>query len=153
MLQRFFGRDELGDDDNGRYQPDLRHAGKVSGVVDKLLLCMDEDAAGSVRWTSGANPVKWAEVVQPPASRKAGKQKPDVTDFWRAGVDLREWLQPYLKAAVPELVRRDRKDNGAFVSCGSGMGDGWTLLVASSRWEALTAEEQERHQPSGTSGR
>lgn len=102
LLQQFFGRDELAVMTMGSATsfPSPRWK-KYLAWVDKLLLCMDEDAAGKRALDKWRELVKWAEVVQPPARPEGWEAKSDVTDFWRAGVDLREWLQPYLKAAVP----------------------------------------------------
>ncbi len=68
--------------------------------LDKLLVVMDADDAGAKARERWQHVVRWVELVEPPDA--AGK---DITDWWRAGVHLRDWLEPYLKTAAPDELR------------------------------------------------
>ena len=68
--------------------------------LDKLLVVMDTDDAGAKARERWQHVVQWVEAVNNP--KAPGK---DVTDWWRAGVDLRGWLEPYLLPLVPGYAR------------------------------------------------
>lgn len=68
--------------------------------LDKLLVVMDADDAGAKARERWQHVVRWVELVEPPDA--AGK---DITDWWRAGVHLRDWLEPYLKTAALDELR------------------------------------------------
>ena len=70
--------------------------------LDKLLVVMDADDAGAKARERWQHVARWLQVVEPPAA--PGK---DVTDWWKNGVNLREWLKPYLATAAPDKLRAD----------------------------------------------
>ena len=103
LLSQFFGSAELAVVTMGSAGalPSPRWKSHLAWL-DKLLLVMDADDAGAKARERWQHVARWLQVVEPPAA--PGK---DVTDWWRAGVDLREWLKPYLATAAPDKLRAD----------------------------------------------
>ena len=103
LLSQFFGSAELAVVTMGSAGalPSPRWKSHLAWL-DKLLLVMDADDAGAKARERWQHVARWLQVVEPPAA--PGK---DVTDWWRAGVDLREWLKPYLATATPDKLRAD----------------------------------------------
>ena len=97
LLSQFFGSDELAAVTMGSASalPSPRWRARLAWL-DRLLVVMDADGAGQdarERWRGVAS---WLQLVEPPDA--PGK---DVTDWWRAGVNLRAWLEPYLATPAP----------------------------------------------------
>ena len=61
--------------------------------LDRLLVILDRDAAGQKGLDKWQTAVKWCQVLRPPDL--PGK---DITDWYKAGLDLWEWLTVNLKA-------------------------------------------------------
>ena len=103
LLSQFFGSSELAVITMGSASalPSPRWKAFLAWL-DKLLVVMDADDAGAKARERWRGVVQWLQVVEPPAA--AGK---DVTDWWRAGVNLRDWLEPYLATAAPDKARVD----------------------------------------------
>jgi len=103
LLSQFFGSAELAVVTMGSASatPSPRWKSFLAWL-DKLLVVMDADDAGAKARERWRGVVQWLQVVEPPNA--PGK---DITDWWKNGVNLREWLEPYLKTAAPDKLRVD----------------------------------------------
>jgi len=103
LLAQFFGSAELAVVTMGSAGalPSPRWKSHLAWL-DKLLVVMDADDAGAKARERWQHVARWLQVVEPPAA--PGK---DITDWWRAGVNLREWLEPYLATPAPDKLRAD----------------------------------------------
>ncbi len=103
LLSQFFGSSELAVVTMGSASatPSPRWKSHLAWL-DKLLVVMDADDAGAKARERWQHVVRWVQLVDPPDA--PGK---DITDWWKNGVNLREWLEPYLATAAPEKLRAD----------------------------------------------
>lgn len=137
LLSQFFSSDELAVITMGSASalPSPRWKSLLAWL-DKLLVVMDADDAGAAARERWRGVVQWLQVVEPPDA--SGK---DITDWWRAGVNLREWLEPYLAAAAPEKARTD--DILARSSAQNALQDAagvqHALVGVDSEWRSATA--------------
>lgn len=101
LLSQFFGTTELAVVTMGSASslPSPRWKAYLAWL-DKLLVVMDADTAGERAADKWRDVVQWVQAVEPPSAE--GK---DITDWWRAGVNLRSWLEPYLAGPSPEEAR------------------------------------------------
>ena len=97
LLSQSFGSDELAAVTMGSASalPGPRWKAYLAWL-DKLLIVMDADGAGQDARERWRGVVQWLQIVEPPGA--PGK---DVTDWWKAGVNLRAWLEPYLATPAP----------------------------------------------------
>lgn len=78
--------------------------------LDKLLVIMDADDAGAKARERWQHVVQWLQVIDnlpPKPPDIEAKYWTDITDWWRGGVNLRAWLEPYLATAAPDKSRAD----------------------------------------------
>ena len=103
LLSQFFGSSELAVVTMGSAGalPSPRWKSFLAWL-DKLLVVMDADDAGAKARERWQHVVRWLQVVEPPNA--PGK---DVTDWWKSGANLRDWLEPYLATPTPDKLRAD----------------------------------------------
>lgn len=105
LLSQFFGSDELAVVTMGSANalPGPRWKAYLAWL-DKLLIVMDADGAGSNARERWRDVTPWLQVIEnlpPKPPEIEAKYWTDITDWWRGGVNLRAWLEPYLATQAP----------------------------------------------------
>lgn len=137
LLSQFFGSAELAVVTMGSAGalPSPRWKSHLAWL-DKLLVVMDADDAGAKARERWQSVVQWLQVINPP--NVPGK---DVTDWWKNGVNLRDWLEPYLATPAPDKALAD--DILARTSAQNALQDAPAeqreLVGVVNRWQNTTA--------------